>query len=147
MNRTEVAQLLTLASAFDRRKVDEPTVHAWWAVLRDFDYRLAEQAIIEHQAGPLRKEYLTVGHVADAVRTASRQNPEQIEVDVRSAKARRWIPEDWPRRQPLPADMAARLAEARSGARQTAETFGELEAGGSAVELPRLRDVNEAMAS
>lgn len=146
MNRTEVAQLLTLASAFDKRKVDDPTVLAWHAVLKNFDYGLAEQAVIEHQAGALRREYLTVGHVVDAVRAASRQNPEQIEVDVRSAKARRWIPQDWPRRQPLPADMAARLAEARTGARVAAEAFGELEAGVPAVELPRLRDLNEAVA-
>src|SRR5690606_35991583 len=101
MNKREIAQLLTVASGFDRRVVDELTVEAWASVpeLAAAPYDAAVAAVVAHQTSPKRTEYLTVGHIVDALRVNGRSTAAAIEADVRSAKARGLIGRDWPARQ------------------------------------------------
>jgi hypothetical protein len=114
MTKTQVRLLLSLASGFDRREVDDLTSLAWHKLLADADYDECVDIILEHQVGPLRGEYLTVGHVTDAIRARHRAGGYAVQADIRSAKARRMIPRDWPENQPLDAGTAARLAQMRA---------------------------------
>lgn len=130
MNKSEAAKLLTVASGFDRRQVDELTATAWAAALDGHTYVECERAIIEHHRDPAtRTTYLTVGHVLDRVEAGARTNVVDVETDVRAAKARGIIPADWPRREPLTPEAAYRLQAARERDRQEAIrlSVGELE--------------------
>jgi hypothetical protein len=122
MNKQQIAQLLTIASGFDKRQVDSVTVEAWALVpgVRDADYDDAVAAVIAHVTGPERKEYLTVGHVVAATQQSSRQTKELIAADVRSAKARRMIGSDWPENRPVTSEVRHRLAVVRDAARENA---------------------------
>jgi hypothetical protein len=125
VNRTEVAKLLTILSGFDRRQVDELTVEAWHAIpeiaAARFDH--AEQIALEHQTGPHAAEYFAVRHLVTGLRRRTRTTTGDVEADVRSAKARGLIEDTWPRRDPLPPDVAARLAQAREHDRQQAARY------------------------
>lgn len=48
MTPSQVAELLTMASAFDRRTVGEADVIAWHLVLKDVDYAQAQAAVAAH---------------------------------------------------------------------------------------------------
>ena len=122
MNKVEIAQLLTVASGFDRRQVDTVTVEAWALVpgIRDADYEDALAALISHVTGPNAKEYLTVNHIVGATQVSSRQTKELVAADVRSARARGLIAKTWPETQPVSDEVRMRLAVARDEARQIA---------------------------
>lgn len=125
MNRQEIGQLLTVAAGFDNRKVDRVTVEAW-AMIPDIAqgrYDDALAAVVAHQTGPKRHEYLTVSHIVDAMRAGERQSEYQIEADVRSAKARNMIPAAYPPRQPLPNDVRHALATIRELENRQAQTL------------------------
>lgn len=134
MNKTEIAKLLTLASGFDRRVVDPVTIEAWALVpeLVSADYEDAKRAVVAHQTGPKRDEYLTIGHVVDALRAAHRGSDSAVEADVRSAKARGLIDRSWPARDPLPADVSDALLTIREREQRVARELSgiptELEA-------------------
>jgi len=134
MNATEAAKLLTVAAGFDRRQVTEITATAWAAALTGHDYQECETAIIAHHRDPAtRGQYLTVGHVLDRVEAARRDvRAVDIEADVRSAKARGLIGQDWPRRDPLPESIARRLADLRELDRSEARRIAELTGGEAA---------------
>jgi hypothetical protein len=124
MKESEVGKLLTFASGFDRRQVDHGTVYAWGKVLNalgDVSYQAAEDAIVAHHMGPNKGAYLNVGHIVDGLRASGRQNLDQIEGDVRSAKARGLVGVDWSVRDALPADVAEKLARAREHERNQAQ--------------------------
>lgn len=123
MNKKEIAQLLTVASGFDRRVVDPVTVEAW-ALVPEFaeaDYADAVRAVVAHQTSDKRMEYLTIGHIVDALRVEGRTTQKAIEVDVRSAKARKLIDPSWPATDPLPDDIREALFTLRNGERRAAE--------------------------
>lgn len=124
MNRQEIAQLLTVASGFDRRTVDKVTVEAWALVpgIQAADYEDAVAAVVAHVTGPERKEYLTVGHVVAATQVAARQTKELVAADVRSARARKLIDMDWPENKPVPKEVRHQLMESRDEAREYAAT-------------------------
>ncbi len=126
MNKTEVAQLLTVASGFDRRQVDELTVTAWHQVpeIAAANYDDAVKVVVAHQTAPEAAEYFTVRHLVAGMRKAKRTA--DIEADVRSAKARGIISESWPKRMPLNFPDAEKLAELRERDRQEAARLGEL---------------------
>lgn len=48
MNKTEVSELLTLITAFDRRTLGETDVEAWFLVLKDIDVTDAADAVSEY---------------------------------------------------------------------------------------------------
>ena len=137
MKASEVQQLLTTAAAFDNRKTDPTggTALTWQKILAEVDYAAAEAAVIAHQTGPLAGEYLTVKHIVDAVEVANRSTRKLVEADVRSARARRIIPADWPESEPLTADAAARLAAARAADRESADLLSVGAVGGVAGDL------------
>lgn len=129
MNKTEIAQLLTIASGFDRRVVDTVTVESWALVqgIRGADYEDAVAAVVSHFATQPR-EYLTVAHVVSATQVSSRQTRELIATDVRSARARGLVQFSWPECDPVSDEVRARLAEARDRAREVAlYDVGEVE--------------------
>lgn len=57
MNKTEVAKLLTMASAIDNRTVGTETVEAWYMVIGDLDFDDATGVMFEHFR--TSTEYLT----------------------------------------------------------------------------------------
>lgn len=126
MNKTEVGKLLTIASGFDRRQVDAMTIEAWHSVpdVSGADFGDARNVLIAHQTGPQAAEYFTVRHLAAGLAKIARSTKGDVEADVRSAKARGLIGAEHPARQPLPADVAERLAEARQRDRETAVRLG-----------------------
>lgn len=116
MSPVEAAKLLTIASGFDRRTVDELTATAWAAALADVSFEDGQAAVLAHFTdAATRHSYFTVGHVLDRVEAAQRLARHQVESDVRSAKARGLVAAEWPDREPLPASVAGRLAVARRG--------------------------------
>lgn len=114
MNKVEIGQLLTIASGFDRFvTVDRVTTEAWHLALSNVSYAEAQEVVVAHFTGPRAKEQFSVRHVLEAVESRLRMTDDAIEADVRSAKARGLIDRDWPKREPLPADVAALLSVAR----------------------------------
>lgn len=126
MNKLEVGKLLTIASGFDRRVVDALTTEAWFSVpeVKAADFGQAQSILIAHQTGPQAAEYFTVRHLAAGLAVTGRTALADVEADVRSAKGRGLIPSDWPKRQPLTADVAAKLTAARERDRREAERYG-----------------------
>ncbi|MEW1706966.1 hypothetical protein AB0230_06965 [Microbacterium sp. NPDC089190] len=121
MNTSEAAKLLTVAAGFDRRQVTDVTATAWAAALKGHTYSECERAIIAHHRDPAtRTTYLTVGHVLDRVEAGDRTSAADVETDVRAAKARGIIVQDWPRREPLTPEAAYKLRAARERDRQEA---------------------------
>jgi hypothetical protein len=114
MNKLEAAKLLTIAAGFDNRNVDDVNTTAWHAALSGLSFADAQRAVIEHQTGPRRHEYLTVAHVFDTVQAMNRASRDQIETDVRSAKARGIVDARWPATDALSAEAALRLRQARA---------------------------------
>ncbi|WP_206556301.1 hypothetical protein, partial [Curtobacterium luteum] len=62
---------------------------------------------------PTPRPYLSLDVLMEEIRVLTRQTTTAIEEDVRSAKARGLLDASWPAREPLPAPVAQRLAEAR----------------------------------
>ncbi len=123
MNLVETAQVLTIASGFDNRQVDEVKVAAWFEVLRDADYDVCKAAVLDHFRGPNRHDYFQIGHVVDFLERETRSTAKSVEADVRSAKARGIVGRDWPERKPLDAGHARELLEARDRDREFASAF------------------------
>jgi len=61
MNKTQVAKLLTIASAVDNRRVEPETVNAWFELIGDLPVDVALQAVRMHQRES--DEYLMPVHV------------------------------------------------------------------------------------
>lgn len=132
MNKTETAQLLTIASGFDRRQVDAMTVEAWHAVIGEYTLAQAQRALMDHYRDPeTRHTYLGVANILDRLEVIKRARSRDVEADVRSAQARGIVPEDWPRRKPLEPAAAEALARARERDRAEAITHGASEIAGA----------------
>lgn len=126
MNIPEITRLLTIQSGFDRRQVDELTVTAWHQVpeVAAAGYEDAVKVVIAHQTAPEAAEYFTVRHLVNGLKKSKRVA--DVEADVRSAKARGIIPENWPKSSPLNFRDAERLAELRERDRQEALRLAEI---------------------
>ncbi len=61
MNKTEMAQLLTIASAIDNRKLSPEAVEAWHMVIGDIDIEVAVEAVKQHF--DTSTEYLIPNHI------------------------------------------------------------------------------------
>ena len=131
MNKTQVGQILTIASGFDRFiTVDRVTTEAWFLVLGAIDYDEAQAAVVGHFTGPIAKEVFSVRHILNPVADGGRNTRAAIEADVRSAKARGLISKGWPDRQALPDEVKDALLTLRDLERRAATTRDELEQGG-----------------
>lgn len=126
MNKTEVAKFLTIASGFDRREVDELTVTSWHQVpeVSAARYDDAVKVVIAHQTSAQSTEYFAVRHLVNGIRLMQRTASADVEADVRSAKARGLVDRNWPRAEPLPADVAQKLHAARERDRNEALRLG-----------------------
>jgi hypothetical protein len=78
MNKTEVAKLLTMASAIDNRTVGTETVEAWFMVLGDLDFEDSTAVMFQHFRNST--EYLTPRQIIVGVEEVNRK---------RNAEARR----------------------------------------------------------
>lgn len=133
MNKVEVGKLLALAAGFDNRKVDMVTTEAWAMVpeVVAADYESAKAAVVAHQTGVKRSEYLTVGHIVEALRVSGRNTASQIAADVRSARARGLVDKTWPDDDLLPDDIRDALFTLRDGERRLAQERFEIEESGA----------------
>lgn len=128
MNKTETAQLLTIASGFDRRQVDAMTVEAWHAIIGDYTFTEAQKALLDHyRDAETRHKYMGVADILDRLELFKRRRKSDALADNRSARARGIIDDDYPWNQPLTDDLAAQLAEARERDRQEAIANGASE--------------------
>ena len=128
MNKTQVAQILTIASGFDRFIVaDQVTTGAWLLALEQVDYDEAKAATVAHFTGPIAKEIFSVRHILNVVADSGRNSVRAIEEDVRSAKARGLVEKTWPDRQLLPEDIRQALFTLRDGERRAALERSELD--------------------
>ena len=135
MNRTEIVVLLTLAAAFDYRKVGDADVEAWYLALDDIALDDAKQAVVAHYRET--RERLMPSDVRQIVRDkvaaekrANRQPPPALALtsrfepdEVRGLKLARG--------QAMMAEvlgpLAAKLAEGRRDReRQAAQVWDEL---------------------
>lgn len=66
MNRSEIAQLLAMAAAYDRRTVGEADVEAWHAALDDLRWMDARDAVIAHYRGS--REWIMPADIREHVR-------------------------------------------------------------------------------
>ena len=137
MNEPEVRRLLGYISAgYDNRQLSAATATVWTEELGDVDYDTAKQAVRNHFRKPSPREYLSLDVLLEQIRVDTRQTPTAIEEDVRSAKARGLIEASWPKREPLPREVAERLARARA---EFAATAAAIESG--VVVSPRAIEV------
>ena len=121
MNKTQVGQILTLASGFDRFiTVDRVTTEAWFLAIGHLDYNDAKTATVGHFTGPIAKEVFGVRHILNASADSGRSTAAAIEADVRSAKARGLIDRSWPARNLLPGDIRDALFTLREFERRAA---------------------------
>lgn len=130
MTKTEVAKLLVIAAGFDNRRLDDVQTAAWIELLGGYSFGACRAAILDHYRDEkTRHQYLTAAHVLDRVEQSERSKSTDVETDVRSAKARGIIPQDWPRREPLTPEAAFKLQAARDADRAEAIRLsaGELE--------------------
>ena len=73
MNRNQIIDLLTAASAYDRRTIGEGDVHAWSEAARraGWTFERALDALHAHYAET--SKWLMPGHITERMRLASRQ--------------------------------------------------------------------------
>ncbi|RPA65782.1 hypothetical protein EF294_03330 [Gordonia oryzae] len=73
MNRNQIIDLLTIASAYDRRTIGEGDIAAWSEASRRAGWRLelATDAIHEHYAQT--SKWLMPGHITERIKLAARQ--------------------------------------------------------------------------
>ena len=78
MNKTEVAKLLTLVSAFDSRTVGIDTVEAWYPILEDVKVDEAVTVVRNHFA--TSTAYLMPAHITAGVEKLS--GPKKLASDI-----------------------------------------------------------------
>lgn len=120
MNKTETAQLLTIASMIDNRTVAPETVEAWHMVLGSKDFGHCKMAMALHFAES--DEYLMPAHVSKNLPRVRRK----IQQDVRAAKARGLIGAEHGEDDALPGEVEDRLAAARKADGEATSRFMSL---------------------
>lgn len=94
MNKTEVAKLLTLVSAFDSRTVGVDTVEAWFPILADVKVDDAVTVVRNHFA--TSTAYLMPAHIIDG--TKSLKGPRKLASDASFyCKQHGWPIDDCPK--------------------------------------------------
>lgn len=139
MQLAEVGKLLAIIKSFDNRRLDEATAMSWKLMLdREVPNATLEQATeVVLDWFSTANPYFEVRHLVDGLKRALRLTPKQIADDVRSAKARGLIGAGHDPRQPLPVEVAERLAVARAGDRENAPREIETGVGAFALDVGR----------
>ncbi|WBP89488.1 zinc finger domain-containing protein [Kitasatospora cathayae] len=103
MTPSQVAELLTMASAFDRRTVGKTDVMAWHLVLRDVDFEQAQTAVAAHYADT--RDWIMPSDIRHRVR----KQREQAAADIQGPGLPAEIPDADP--DDVPAYLAALRAQ------------------------------------
>jgi hypothetical protein len=94
VNKTEVAKLLTLVSAFDSRTVGIDTVEAWFPIMQGIDVDQAVTVVRNHFA--TSTAYLMPAHITAGVEKLS--GPRKLSSDVSLyCKEHGWPIDDCPK--------------------------------------------------
>lgn len=106
MTPREATELLTLISALDNRiEVNPATALSWSFALQEIPLDVARRAV---------KALVDAGDAyrftPQAISKAARPFMQRLATDVRSAKLRHLVPDDWPPTRPLSDEVAERLA-------------------------------------
>lgn len=115
MTPSQVAELLAMASAFDRRTVGDADVMAWHLVLRDIDHQDAQKALAAHYSET--RDWVMPADIRQRVRTA--RNDAARDINAGGGKG---LPPEIPDADPD--DVPAYLAALR--AQRTRAAAGEL---------------------
>lgn len=78
MNQTEIARLLTVASAVDNRTVSDEQVIVWHRALQHLPYAAAQEALIRHFRDST--EYLLPAHISAGVRRIAAEREREARV-------------------------------------------------------------------
>jgi hypothetical protein len=89
MDKRETEQLLIQASAIDSRRVIEPVVIAWQAILADITYADAQRALVQHRRDH-PSVYLEPGHIVQQVRIARQRHQEVYGIHPPPPLGQRW---------------------------------------------------------
>lgn len=97
--------LLSMLSLADNRRFDEGVAIGW----SEFLYDLPDEVLIPAGRDAIRNSdtYIT----PQVIGKFAAPHMRRIASAVKSAKVRRLVPADWPATRPLPADIAARIAD------------------------------------
>ena len=98
MNKTEVAKLLTMASAIDNRTVGTETVEAWYMVIGDLDFDDCTSVMFQHFRSS--GEYLTPRQIilgVEALDRKRRAEARRIQVEAFTAMRDRVLEIEWER--------------------------------------------------
>jgi hypothetical protein len=135
VNQHEAKNLIGYISAgLDNRAISDVTAKIWSDLMPDIRVEDALAAVQAHILRPAPRPYLDVALIIEGVRRITRQTPEAIEADVRSARARGLVGPEHSLRDPLPPAVAARLRDARAEfAREAAEIERKALAGADGV--------------
>lgn len=106
MNANEAKDLLLFLSAMDPRiEVNPATALSWSFALSEMPLPIARRAV---------KALIDAGDAyrftPQAISKAARPFMQRLATDVRSAKLRHLVPDDWPPTRPLSDEVAERLA-------------------------------------
>lgn len=117
MNAVETTDLLTLLSALDNRiEVNPATALSWSFALDRIPAAVARDAV---------KAMVDAGDAyritPQAISRYARPFMARLAADVRSARLRRLVPDDWPETRPLPDRAAAALAAEWAATNDAAE--------------------------
>jgi hypothetical protein len=108
----ETKRLLAYIHGFDKRELSDLVAVSWTDVLEDIPFDDAKAAVKQFFLTP-GHGYLEITDIIEAVQFASRQTEAQIEADVRVAKIKGIVPQEWPRSKALPPAEADALLTAR----------------------------------
>lgn len=127
MNKTETAQLLAVASGYDRYIAVGPlNTTAWHLTLEQVAYQPAFEAVVDwYNHDWDGKVQLHPSVILTAVQEA-RLTPDEIAEDVRAARARGIIGAEWPEKEPLTLEARSRLKAARDADRAEAIKYKEI---------------------
>jgi hypothetical protein len=127
MNKADTARMLMAASGYsDYVVADEVTTTAWQFALKDVSFDDAMTAVYVHFTGPNAAKKFMVHYLLEIIGGAGRNNPADIETDVRVAKTRGLIAKSWPERDSLPAEVQERLFNIREADRREVPDYVEL---------------------
>lgn len=116
MQLAEVGKLLTIIASFDNRRLEESTARAWKMMLDrevpDAELDDATEVVLDWFAN--ENPYFEVRHLVTGLKRKMRIANGVRQADVRSAKARGLIGQDWPEGKPVPRDVRVALSQARA---------------------------------
>lgn len=108
---TDTGRLLTYLHQFGGKEPSELMALAWHDLLEDVDYDQAKSVVQDLvRAGT---KWIEVGDIIKGVDELNRGAVFDIEADVRVAKLKGIVSEDWPKSEPLSLPDAERLRLAR----------------------------------